>query len=194
MKPSLWVPCAIALSFVLGMIVQSARGSGAEKEAPRATGIGGVFFKARNATTLAAWYRHHLGIALEPAGKGETALQYHIFPWREKDHADIVGSTVFSIFPATSKYFNPSSAWFMINFRVANLERLLAQLKAEGVKVDDKNRRRAERPIRLGDGSRRQSHRAVGAQRRMTPRANGRPLPQSPSFCSPPRQSPSVYR
>jgi predicted enzyme related to lactoylglutathione lyase len=65
-------------------------------------------------------------------------MQNHVFPWREKDHAETVGSTVFSIFFMGSKYFDPSSAPFMINLRVANLERLLAQLKAEGVQVDEK--------------------------------------------------------
>jgi predicted enzyme related to lactoylglutathione lyase len=138
MRSEIWVPCAIALSFVLGMALQSARGSIGEKEAPRATGIGGIFFKSQNPAKLAGWYRDHLGIALEPTGKSETAMQYHVFSWREKDHADTVGSTVFSIFFTGSKYFDPSTAPFMLNLRVANLERLLAQLKAEGVQVGEK--------------------------------------------------------
>ena len=138
MRSDLWVPCAIALSFVLGMAVQTVRGSGGADQPPRATGIGGVFFKAKEPAKLGAWYRDHLGIGLEPAGKGPNAMQYCVFKWREKDHSDTVGSTVFSIFPEGSKYFDPSTAPFMMNFRVANLEHLLAQLKAEGVNVDDK--------------------------------------------------------
>jgi catechol 2,3-dioxygenase-like lactoylglutathione lyase family enzyme len=138
MKPGIWVPCAIALSFVLGMMLQSALGSSAQKDEQTVTGVGGIFFRAQNSAKLAAWYRDHLGIDLEPAGKGEAAPQYHIFAWREKDHTETVGSTVFSIFPADSKYFDPGTAPFMINFRVANLARLLAQLKAEGVRVDEK--------------------------------------------------------
>jgi catechol 2,3-dioxygenase-like lactoylglutathione lyase family enzyme len=138
MKTGLWVPGAIALSFALGMMLQSTRGSNAQKDAQRVTGVGGVFFKAQNAAKLADWYRDHLGIALEPGGRSETAPQYHVFAWREKDHTDTVGSTVFSIFPASTKYFDPGTAPFMINFRVANLARLLGQLKAEGVQVDDK--------------------------------------------------------
>jgi len=120
------------------MMVQSARGSRGEKDQTRVTGVGGFFFKAQNPAKLADWYRVHLGIALEAAGKGENAPQFHPFEWREKDHPDTVGSTVWSIFPADTKYFAPSGAPFMINFRVANLERLLAQLRQEGVKVDDK--------------------------------------------------------
>ena len=138
MKFKLWMPCAIVLSFALGMVLQSARGSSAEKDATRVTGLGGFFFKAQNPGKLADWYRAHLGIALVAAGQGEHAMQYHPFQWREKDHPETIGATVFSIFPATTKYFAPSSASFMMNFRVANLERLLAQLKQEGVKVDDK--------------------------------------------------------
>jgi catechol 2,3-dioxygenase-like lactoylglutathione lyase family enzyme len=138
MKTGLWVPCAIAISFALGMMLQSARGSNAQKETMRVTGVGGIFFKAQNTAKLAGWYRDHLGIALEAAGAGDAGPQYHVFAWREKEHVDTLGSTVFSIFPASSKYFDPGSAPFMINFRVANLARMLAQLKAEGVQVDEK--------------------------------------------------------
>jgi predicted enzyme related to lactoylglutathione lyase len=138
MKFGLWMPCAIVLSFALEMVLQSARGSSEAKDATRVTGVGGFFFKAQNPAKLADWYRAHLGIALEAAGKGEHAPQYHSFHWREKDHPETIGATAFSIFPANTKYFEPSSASFMMNFRVANLERLLAQLKQEGVKINDK--------------------------------------------------------
>jgi len=120
-----WIPCAIALSFVLGMVVQSARGSRGEKDGPRVTGVGGFFFKAQHPAKLADWYRVHLGIAFEPAAKGETAPQFHLFEWREKNHPDRNGVTVCSIFPVDTKYFESSSAAFMTNFRVANLDRVL---------------------------------------------------------------------
>ena len=138
MKFGLRMPCAIALSFALGMALQSARGSSETKDDTRVTGVGGFFFKAENPAKLADWYRTHLGIALVAAGKSEHAPQFYSFHWRDKDHPDTIGATAFSIFPATTKHFDPSTASFMINFRVANLERLLAQLKQEGVKVDDK--------------------------------------------------------
>jgi len=138
MKLGLRMPCAIVLSFALGMVLQSARGSSAAKDATRVTGVGGFFFKAENPGKLAAWYREHLGIALVAAGKGERAPQFYSFHWREKDHPETIGATAFSIFPANTKYFEPSSASFMMNFRVANLEQLLAQLKEEGVKIGDK--------------------------------------------------------
>lgn len=138
MRSRIWIPCAITLSFVLGMAVESARGSRAEKDEPRVTGVGGFFFKAQNPAKLAEWYRVHLGIGLTPGGKGDNAPQFGMFEWREKDHPDQTGVTVWSIFPAGTKYFEPSTASFMMNFRVANLDRLLGQLRKEGVTVDNK--------------------------------------------------------
>lgn len=138
MRFRLWMLCAMVLSFALGMVLQSARGSSETKDAVRVTGLGGFFVKAENPGKLADWYREHLGIALVAAGKGERAPQFYSFKWREKDHPDTIGATAFSIFPATTKYFLPSSASFMMNFRVANLDQLLGQLKQEGVKADDK--------------------------------------------------------
>ena len=138
MKLRLRMPCAILLSFALGMVLQSARGSSQTKDTAKVTGVGGFFFKAENPAKLADWYRTHLGIALVAAGKSEHAPQFYSFQWREKDHPETIGATAFSIFPATTKYFEPSTASFMMNFRVANLEQLLAQLKQDGVKVGDK--------------------------------------------------------
>jgi predicted enzyme related to lactoylglutathione lyase len=102
------------------------------------TGVGGFFFKAQNPGKLGDWYRDHLGIALASAGKGEQAPRFHTFEWRAKDHPDTVGSTAWSIFPANTKYFGPGESQFMVNFRVANLEQLLAQLRKEGVTAIDK--------------------------------------------------------
>jgi len=138
MRSGIWISCAIALSFVLGMMVQSARGSRGENGELRVTGVGGFFFKAQNPAKLADWYRVHLGIALTPGGAGDNAPQFHAFEWREKNHPERNGVTVLSIFSVDTKYFELSSAAFMTNFRVANLDRVLTQLRQEGVKVDDK--------------------------------------------------------
>jgi predicted enzyme related to lactoylglutathione lyase len=97
----------------------------------RVTGIGGVFFKARDAEALRAWYRTHLGIEVQPWGGAS-------FSWREPGGPGREGSTVWSIFPSTTEYFAPSEAPFMINYRVANLTWILAQLRAEGCTVDDR--------------------------------------------------------
>jgi catechol 2,3-dioxygenase-like lactoylglutathione lyase family enzyme len=96
--------------------------------AERVTGIGGIFFKAKDPATLAAWYREHLGI--------ESNDGYADFPWRDADRPDELGRTVWSLFPADTDYFQPSKQPFMINYRVSNLPRLLEQLRREGVTIE----------------------------------------------------------
>lgn len=97
----------------------------------RVTGIGGIFIKAKDPEALRAWYRDHLGIAVEDWGG--TA-----FRWNGPDNTSGAGTTVWSIFAADSDYFAPSTAPFMVNYRVDDLAALLAALRAEGCTVDDK--------------------------------------------------------
>jgi catechol 2,3-dioxygenase-like lactoylglutathione lyase family enzyme len=97
----------------------------------RVTGIGGIFFKARDPEALRAWYREHLGLEIEDWG-GMT------FRWHQPEAPDPDGATVWTIFPASSKYFDPSSAPFMINYRVPDLVALLDELRSEGCQVDDR--------------------------------------------------------
>lgn len=96
----------------------------------RVTGIGGIFFKSKDPDSLREWYRKHLGIDVESWGG-------YAFKWSD-DPRSSGGSTVWSIFPADTKYLEPSTAPFMINFRVADLHQLLTQLRSEGVEVDAK--------------------------------------------------------
>ncbi len=91
------------------------------------TGIGGIFFKAKDPQELSRWYRQHLGIAVE----GNMAL----FTWRGGKEGKVQGHTVWSIFPADTKYFGEDGAAFMVNYRVKDLARVLAALRAEGVDV-----------------------------------------------------------
>jgi len=95
---------------------------------PRVTGIGGIFFKAGDPKTLVRWYRRHLGIHIEDS----VAL----FTWRSGKDGKGKGHTVWSIFPAGTKYFGEDGASFMINYRVRDLDRVLAALRKEGVDVD----------------------------------------------------------
>jgi catechol 2,3-dioxygenase-like lactoylglutathione lyase family enzyme len=97
----------------------------------RVTGIGGVFFKARDPEGLRAWYRRHLGLDIQPWG-GVA------FRWRDGEQPGQDGVTVWTIFPSDTNYFAPSDAAFMINYRVANLRSVLDELRAEGCVVDDK--------------------------------------------------------
>lgn len=97
----------------------------------RVTGIGGIFFKAGDPEKLRHWYRKHLGMEPDPNGGGV------VFDRRASDDPEKPARTVWSIFPSDTKYFDPSSAPFMINYRVDNLDNLLAQLRSEGVEVDE---------------------------------------------------------
>jgi catechol 2,3-dioxygenase-like lactoylglutathione lyase family enzyme len=97
----------------------------------RVTGIGGIFFKSKDPKALAAWYQTHLGIPVEPWGGAA-------FRWTDENNPAGIGTTVWSPFAAATEYFSPSTAPFMINYRVPDLHGLLAQLRAEGVHVEDK--------------------------------------------------------
>lgn len=97
----------------------------------RVTGIGGIFFKAQDPKALGAWYQKHLGIDVEAWGGFG-------FRWNTPDNPAGVGTTIWSPFAADTAYFAPSTAPFMINYRVDDLHALLAALRAEGVAVEDK--------------------------------------------------------
>jgi predicted enzyme related to lactoylglutathione lyase len=93
-------------------------------------GIGGIFFKAQDREALAAWYRDNLGLDVE--GWGGASI-----PWRENNpNGDAM--TVWSLFSSDSSYFEPSTKAFMINFRVADLNAMLEQLRAHGCEPDEK--------------------------------------------------------
>ncbi len=98
----------------------------------RVTGLGGFFFKAQDPNTMYEWYEKHLGIQRQPDGSGA------MFHWRDADDPNQTGVTMWSIFPQDTKYFEPGSASFMMNFRVDNLEELLKALREEGVTVAPK--------------------------------------------------------
>jgi predicted enzyme related to lactoylglutathione lyase len=93
----------------------------------RVLGIGGVFFKARDPQKLAAWYREHLGVPLEV---GQT---YGAFT-----SAAAGEMAVWSVFPSDTTYFGPGSSQCMVNYRVRNLDAMLAQLRAAGAQVEDR--------------------------------------------------------
>ena len=96
----------------------------------RVTGIGGVFLKARDPKALSAWYAEHLGIQLSDYG-GATLL------WSDEVPAT-TGMTTWMLFPAASKHFGPGDQTAMINYRVDDLDAILAQLAAAGATIDPK--------------------------------------------------------
>ncbi|HEU4510017.1 MAG TPA: VOC family protein [Pyrinomonadaceae bacterium] len=97
----------------------------------RVTGIGGIFFKAKDPKAMQAWYKRHLGIDVQDWGGT-------VFNWTDEDGKPLGGTTVWSIAPAEGGSFEPGSAPFMVNYRVADLVALLKVLREEGCNVLDK--------------------------------------------------------
>jgi predicted enzyme related to lactoylglutathione lyase len=92
----------------------------------RVLGIGGVFLKAHDPVALATWYREHLGV---PVDGGQT---HGVLTSTSAGEA-----TVWSAFPSDTDYLGAPSARFMVNYRVANLDAMLAQLRAAGTRVEE---------------------------------------------------------
>jgi predicted enzyme related to lactoylglutathione lyase len=99
----------------------------------RVTGIGGVFFRSQEPDQLRDWYEQNLGLA--PATSDDPTV---VIPWREREEADRVGTTVWAPFDAATTYFGRRENQWMINFRVRDLDAMLAQLRAAGARVDDR--------------------------------------------------------
>lgn len=89
----------------------------------KVTGIGGLFFRARDAASLARWYRDHLGVSPVPSSDAES-------PWSQEG-----GPCAFAPFPETTTYFGAGNRW-MVNFRVKNLDAMVAQLRQAGIAVE----------------------------------------------------------
>ncbi|QNK00252.1 VOC family protein [Dyella telluris] len=91
----------------------------------KVTGLGGIFFKARDPAALADWYAQHLGLQVE----GWGGVRFDEDPARP-------GYTLWSPFAADTTYFAPSTQPYMLNFRVDDLDGMFAQLQAAGVATD----------------------------------------------------------
>jgi len=105
-------------------VVGAATAAGAEgADREKVTGIGGLFFRAKEPKVLAKWYSDHLGVDLVPTKAGDS-------PWRQE-----AGSCAFQPFPETTTYFDNTKRW-MVNFRVRNMDRMAAQLRAAGIAVE----------------------------------------------------------
>ncbi len=91
----------------------------------RVTGLGGVFFKTKDPNKTKDWYAKHLGLKTDQYGA--------TFWWKDKNGNDC--STQWSPMKEDTKYYEPSSSTFMMNFRVENLNELLVELRKEGVTI-----------------------------------------------------------
>ena len=96
----------------------------------RVTGIGGIFFKAKDAPALRAWYQRHLGIDVQAWGGAS-------FDWTDAGGGPVAGTTAWLIDPQETPHFAPGHADFMVNYRVDDLHALVEALREEGCNVLD---------------------------------------------------------
>jgi predicted enzyme related to lactoylglutathione lyase len=115
---------------VVGGVLVPFSFAGAEQTAASQTGareavsgIGGVFIRAKDPKALGQWYQDKLGITVVPKSEGDPV-------WQQE-----AGPTAFAVFSETSKYFGDASKQWMLNFRVRDLDKMAAQLEADGVPV-----------------------------------------------------------
>ena len=124
----------IATSFLLGFTFKTIiSNKNKNTKMKKVTGIGGIFFKCKDPKAINEWYKTHLGFDTSPYGTS--------FEWRQIDPASggtKKGLTQWNPFAENTKYFEPSTKDFMINYRVENLEALVEELRKENVTIVDK--------------------------------------------------------
>ncbi|MEI7802396.1 MAG: VOC family protein [Bacteroidota bacterium] len=131
MKKITLIIIALATSFSFGFVFKTiiADNSNDNAKLKRVTGIGGIFFKCKDPKAMREWYKTHLGLNTNDYGA--------VFEWYHGADSTKKGFTQWSPFKETTKYFEPSTKEFMINYRVENLNVLVDELKKEGVTVTD---------------------------------------------------------
>lgn len=125
--PLLWMLATVlgSLSSVNGRGVAVAEAASPEGEGmEKVAGIGGLFFRAHDPKSLAQWYEQHLGIPPVPRSYGGAV-------WKQEP-----GATVFAPFPESTDYFGDSQKMWMVNFRVRDLDKMVAQLRAASITVN----------------------------------------------------------
>ena len=132
MKKTTLIILAIATSFCFGFAFKTiiTKQSNNQTKMKKVTSIGGIFFKCKDPNKMKEWYQKHLGLNTNQYGA--------VFEWRQGADSTQKGFTQWSPFAETTKYFEPSTKDFMINYRVENLVALVEELKKEGVTIADK--------------------------------------------------------
>jgi predicted enzyme related to lactoylglutathione lyase len=122
---------AIITSFGFGFTLKTiiSKPANQPQKMKKVTGIGGIFFKCKDPKKVTEWYQKHLGLNTNPYGAS--------FEWFEGYDSTKKAQTQWTAFSETTKYFDPSTKEFMINYRVADLTALVEELKKEGVTILD---------------------------------------------------------
>lgn len=131
MKTKILMMFAFITTFILGYGFKALLSNANDEQSlKKATGIGGIFFKCKNPKKMREWYQAHLGLNTNQYGA--------VFEWRQGADTTKKGFTQWSPFNEKTKYFEPSTKDFMINYRVENLEALIDQLRKDSVTIVDK--------------------------------------------------------
>lgn len=131
MKKTIVIILALASSFGFGFAFKTVltKQSDNQQKMKKVTGIGGIFFKCKDPNKMRDWYKANLGLNTNQYGA--------VFEWHQGADSTKKGFTQWSPFAEKTKYFEPSTKDFMINYRVENIETLVAGLKENGVTVVD---------------------------------------------------------
>lgn len=133
MKKSTLLILVTATSFLCGFAVKTILSPVSQNMAPekikKVTGLGGIFFKCKDPKKVREWYQANLGLNTNQYGA--------VFEWRQGVDTTKKGFTQWSPFSEKTKYFEPSTKDFMINYRVDNLTVLVDELKKNGVTITD---------------------------------------------------------
>ena len=131
MKKTIVIILALVTSFGLGFAFKTilTTQSDERQEMKKVTGIGGIFFKCKDPHKMRDWYKTNLGLNTNQYGA--------VFEWHQGEDSTKKGFTQWSPFNEKTKYFEPSTKDFMINYRVVNLKTLVAGLKRNGVTIVD---------------------------------------------------------
>ena len=131
MKKKTFIIFAFVMTFALGFAFKSitTKSSNGEHSTGKVTGIGGIFFKCKDPQKMREWYAANLGLNTNDYGA--------VFEWRQGADTAKKGFTQWSPFSEKTRYFEPSTKDFMINYRVENMEGLIDQLQKKGVIITD---------------------------------------------------------
>lgn len=131
MKSKILTTSVFIATFFAGFAFRSVTTrTSSEVSVKRVTSIGGIFFKCKDPGKVREWYEKHLGFSVNQYGA--------VFEWRQGADSSKKGFSQWSPFSEKTKYFEPSTKEFMINYRVEDLEALMEQLRKDSVTIIDK--------------------------------------------------------